>query len=249
MRHMGWLVYIGSLLGFTVLLASGARIDHVIIGTSDVVKAATMLSNKYGLDASSPAGYDGNGLISVVVPLGGSFLRLVQLTAEATSSSNPLNKAILAAAAPGGNPFVAFVIAPDEALGNVSTRLGSLNILYRSPENLGPISTPTWNITGLEGLLWPPLPFFISWADPTTQSGETMKAYTRSVKQSGSMPTGIGLLQLSGDVSRFNKWVGLNTVPVRWVEGKSPGIVSVIIDTAGGSPITLRAADLWSSAL
>lgn len=63
------------------------------------------------------------------------------------------------------------------------------------------------------------------------------------------MPTGISQLQLSGDLARFNKWVGLNTVPVTWVSGPSPGIESVVITTASGNEVTLRAADLFSSSL
>ncbi len=74
-----------------------------------------------------------------------------------------------AAAKEGANPFVAFVVAPDEDWGALTSRLSSLNIFYRSPENLGPLASPAWNITGLEGLLQPPLPLFISWADPAVQ--------------------------------------------------------------------------------
>jgi hypothetical protein len=86
--------------------------------------------------------------------------------------------------------------------------------------------------------------------DGGEQSGDAMNAYTRAAANpSATTPTGIALIEVSGDLARYNKWVGLNTVPVRWVPAEAPGIVSVTIDTATGTPIKLQAADLFASAL
>lgn len=57
------LVYVGVLLGFLAQVCTGARIDHVIIASSDVQKAAGVLRNKYGLVASATP-----GMISLRLP-------------------------------------------------------------------------------------------------------------------------------------------------------------------------------------
>jgi hypothetical protein len=79
------------------------------------------------------------------------------------------------------------------------------------------------------------------------QSGEAMKATTTAVNRVGATPVGIAYLVLAGDVAQYNKWVGPNTVPVRWSqESVAPGIVSVVIDRGDGTQAILKAGEIFA---
>lgn len=67
MRQMPGVYFVGALIALTAFFASGARIDHVIIGTSDVEEAARVLGNKYGLVSSTPARKNSPLVTSVLV--------------------------------------------------------------------------------------------------------------------------------------------------------------------------------------
>jgi hypothetical protein len=190
------------------------RIDHVIYGTADLDVAAARVKAELGLTAIAGGRHDGVGTHNRIVPLGdGSFLELLAVADPQEASGSELG-AVLQAAIARGDGLLGWAVAVDDVR-PVAARLGTpLTSVGRQGR--------TARLTAVaESLAEPCLPFFI-------ERGATSR--------SGREPGAISRIEVAGDASRIEDWLGGTELPVRVVEGR-PRVCAVAI---GGRELRTR---------
>jgi hypothetical protein len=200
------------------------RIDHVIVGVSDLDQAGPAFLDRYGLDSVEGGRHAGWGTANRVVPLGPDYLELLGVTDPAEAAASPTGQ-WLAAVLPEGDRPLAWAVSTDD-LDGVASRLG-VEVLPGERERPDGIVL-RWRMAGVErAMSEPSLPFFISWdVPPELHPGRA--AATHRVE-----PRGIGWVQVGGDEARVRAWLGDADLPVRVAEG-APGLHAVGVAAAGG---------------
>jgi hypothetical protein len=177
------------------------RIDHVIYGTVDLDAAAARVEADLGLTAVAGGRHDGVGTHNRIVPLGGgSFLELLAIADQEEARGSELGAALQARIAQGDG-LLGWAVAVDN-LRSVAAAIGiSISTVGRQGM--------TARLAGVtESLAEPCLPFFI-------ERGAEWRA-----RETGGAPGGISWIEVAGDRSRLERWLGGIELPARVVDGE-----------------------------
>ncbi len=211
-------------------------LDHVILGTRDLERAARRLLDEFGLGSVPGGRHQGWGTANRIVPLGSSYLEIMGVADAAEAAKNFLGR-YLQEQTREGDALVGWCVAVQDIEGTAN-RLG-LEIVAGSRERPDG-EVLRWRLAGLsEAFASRYLPFFISWDVPAQLHPARMKADYRVD------PAEILSVAVSGRVDELSKWLGDQQLP-RWVDASDgpPGLhsVSIGIKSSAGSPqgITLR---------
>jgi catechol 2,3-dioxygenase-like lactoylglutathione lyase family enzyme len=200
------------------------RIDHVIYGVRDLNAAAEWFARELGF-ASYPGGrHTGRGTGNVIVPLGHDYVELLGIVDTAEAAQAASARALRAQIA-DGDRLTAWCLSTDD-LDEVAGRLGLTPADWS--RELPDGTTLRWRLAGREVAMEnPTLPFFISWQVPEDQH-PSCAAVPHRVR-----PIGIAWIEVAGDRSELERWLGGAALPVRLVDGPSE-VRAVGIRTADG---------------
>ncbi|MEP6954406.1 MAG: VOC family protein [Solirubrobacteraceae bacterium] len=167
------------------------RIDHVLWATADLDAAAERFAREHGLHAGGGGRHAGHGTHNRVIPLGGGYLELIAVADATEAASSPFGAAI--AAAPEGLMAWAVVV---EGIAAHAARL-SVAISTIARDGLAA------RLAGVEEALTTPIvPFFIERDRGVADPGD------------GGDAGGIVRIELTGDRSVLNGWLGGGSLPV-----------------------------------
>lgn len=199
-------------------------LDHVIFAVTDLDLAAQELLDGYGL-ASLPGGrHPAWGTANRIVPMGGSYLELVEVVDRQVAARSSFGRWV-AAARPddGGLTPLGWAVRTDD-LAAVCDRLGlSASGGSRQSDDGWVLD---WLLAGVEhAAAEPQLPFFIQWGSQTPLPGTTPVRHPAGQSE-------ISRVCVTGDGERLASWLGDGAVPVTTGLGP-PTIVSVDVVSAG----------------
>jgi hypothetical protein len=182
-------------------------IDHVILGTSDLGRAADRLFTKFGL-ASAPGGtHPAWGTENRIVPLGRSYVEILGVIDQDTASRSFLGRNLQQRVAHGDKLFGWCLATQD--IDEVAARLG-VEVSSGSRE-LPDGETLRWRSAGLtEAMTSGYLPFFITWDVAAHLHPAAMNAPHRVE------PGDIAAVTVGGDVPKLSRWLGAKRLPP-WV--------------------------------
>jgi hypothetical protein len=204
-----------------------ARIDHVILGVSDLEGSAERFLQEHGLASVEGGRHPGWGTANRIVPLGRDYIELAGIVDDTEAMGNAFGTSVRAAADRGGG-LVAWCLAVDDAEA-VATRTG-LSLTDGSrirPDGV----TLRWRLVGLETALSEPWrPFFIEWQiAEDAHPGRTQVAHRVE-------PEGIAWIEVAGDRRLLDEVLGGADVEVRLGEGP-PELLRVGIATKAGEVV------------
>jgi hypothetical protein len=189
------------------------RIDHVLWATGDLDAAAERFEREFGLRTHGGGRHVGQGTHNRIIPLGGGFLELIAVADPEEAAGHPFGSAV--AAAPEG--LMAWAVAAE----GVAAHAARLSVPLSTIERDGMFA----HLAGVEqALAMPIVPFFIERgegsADPGAAGGDG----------------GITRIELTGDRSILNGWLGGGSLPVH-------------VDPDPSLPPSVRAVHLGSGAV
>ncbi|MEP7332531.1 MAG: VOC family protein [Terracoccus sp.] len=199
-------------------------LDHVIFAVTDLDLAARELLDGHGL-ASLPGGrHPAWGTANRVVPMGDSYLELVEVVDPHVAARSSFGRWVAAARTDdGGFRPLGWAVRTDD-LASVCTRLGlaASGASRRTDDD----RVLDWTLAGVEQAAAEPyLPFFIQWGSQTPLPGTTPVRHPAGESQ-------ISHVCVSGDVKRLASWLGDGAVPVTTRSGP-PAVVSIDVVSAG----------------
>lgn len=203
------------------------RIDHVVLGSSDLVETSERFLNRYGL-ASVPGGHHSMwGTANRIVPLGNDYVEFLAVVDPTAAEASPFGRFLSRLTADGDRWFTV-CIADDDIVGTAA-RLG-LDVVPGA--RLRPDGTEVrWRGAGLEDPKREPwLPFFIDWQVPPDAHPGWMPAQHRIDV------TGISRVEIAGDARLLAGWLGgeIPSIRVTDVGAGEPGIRAVGLSTRDG---------------
>jgi hypothetical protein len=185
------------------------RIDHVIYGTADLDVAAARVEVELGLSAVAGGRHDGLGTHNRIVPLGdGSYIELLAVADPDEARGSAIGAALQAAIA-RGEGLLGWAVAVED-LGPIAARLGTPITGVRR-QGLSA------RLTGVrESLAEPCLPFFIE--------RPAVRGSAVAANDAGE----ISWIEVGGDGSRLEWWLGDAALPVRVLDGE-PGVRAIAV--------------------
>jgi hypothetical protein len=204
-------------------------IDHVILGTTDLDRAADSLFRKFGL-ASAPGGtHPGWGTGNRIVPLGRGYVEILGVIDQDVASRSFLGRHLQQQVA-HGDKLIGWCLATKDIDG-AAARLG-LEVSDGSRERPDG-ETLRWRLAGLtEAMTSGYLPFFITWDVPAHLHPAAMNAAHRVE------PLEIAAVAVGGDVPTLSRWLGVNRLPpwVNVVDGPAglQDVTTTIRSRSGG---------------
>jgi hypothetical protein len=208
------------------------RIDHAVYAVRDLDVAADRLLTRHGLAAVSGGHHPRWGTANRIVPLGEDYVELLAVVDPGVGSATTLGRTLLDLTS-GGDRWFAVCLADDD-LASTAARLDLP--ISRGSRTLPEGSVIWWRSAGLEDPRREPgFPFFIAWdVVPELHPGRT----AAPAHPSGAV--GIAWADVVGDRQRFDRWLGPQDLPLRIVDGATPGVVAVGLRTAEGEDVVLR---------
>jgi len=183
------------------------RIDHVIWAAGDLDVAAARIEDELGLTAAPGGRHEGHGTHNRIVPLGGGYLELLAVADADEAAGSPIGSALQAHLAGQGDGLFAWCVTVED-IDSVAERLG-LPVTGVTRKGL------TARLVGVEEALGQATrPFFIERDEGIPDPGAHGTA------------GGITWVEVSGDVSTLDGWIGGAELPVRIVDGP-PGLRAV----------------------
>ena len=204
------------------------HIDHVILGTSDLDRAADRLLTKFGL-ASAPGGtHPSWGTGNRIVPLGSSYVEILGVV-DAERATQSFVGTHLQQQVADGDRLIGWCLKAED-LDGTAARLG-LNVSSGS-RALPDGQILRWRSAGIEEAMTSRyLPFFISWDIPSELHPARMQT-DHPVE-----PREIAAVAVGGDVTQLSKWLGGRLPPTVRAIGGPPAIHSVVITSGSGSDV------------
>lgn len=201
------------------------EIDHVVFCVESVAEAGANLEMQHGLVSVLGGRHEGHGTANRIVPLGSSYLELVEVAEIGEVASSSFGRWVENNASQILTPHALCLRTED--LGEVSERLSLESVSMQRRRADG--TRLRWRVAGLESTITDGLPFFIEWDIPPLHH----PGNTSLVEESQPMSIEVAL---RGDVAVLTKWTegsrGVSTQP------GDPGVASVVI-TAGDRVISL----------
>jgi len=196
------------------------RIDHAIIGASDVGVVADRLWQRHGL-ASLPGGrHAGWGTHNRIIPLGGPYLEIIGVADENEALRDPMGRWLLANTAKG-DPLMGWCCETSDLVGT-ARRLDLA--VERGGRERPDGSRLSWRVAGRDSALGA-RPFFIAWDDPDARPGLLEAPHAVEVQ-------GIRRVEVGCTPDHLDGWVEAG-VPVQAL-GDGGGLRAIVIATPGG---------------
>jgi hypothetical protein len=211
------------------------RIDHVVLAVRDLDEAADRLLAATGLDAVEGGRHPGWGTANRIVPLGDDYVELLCVVDPEVGARTTLGRALLDLTQDGRDRWFSVCMA-DPAIDATAARLG---LTVEPGARTRPDGTQVrWRGAGIEDPARPAwLPFFIAWDIPPQEHPGRMPAAHRVA------PMGIGGVEMAGDATLLQGWLGGAEVPITCVADDGPhGVRSVEVGLADGGEIVLEGA-------
>lgn len=199
-------------------------LDHVIFAVTDLHLAARELLEEHGL-ASLPGGrHPAWGTANRVVPMGGSYLELVEVVDPQVAAQSGFGRWVAAARTDdGGFRPLGWAVRTDD-LASVCQRLGLSASGGSRQTDAGQVLD--WTLAGVEQAAAEPcLPFFIQWGSETPLPGTTPVRHPAGESK-------ISRVCVSGDSKRLAGWLADGALPVTTTSGP-PAVVSIDVVSAG----------------
>lgn len=207
-----------------------ARIDHVVLAVRDLEASAERLWEAHGLRFVPGGRHAQWGSANMIAPLGEDYVELLAVVDEEVGRATVLGRTLLDLSADGDRWF-SVCVATDE-IEAVAERLG---LAVEPGGRARPDGTEVrWRGAGIEERgdhLW--LPFFISWDVPPALHPGAGQAEHRVPAE------GIAWVEVGGDRTQLDAWLGDISVPIRVVEGADPGVRAVGLTVRGGEDLVL----------
>lgn len=199
-------------------------LDHVIFAVADLAVAGRELLDNHGLASFSGGRHLDWGTANRIVPLGGSYLELVEVVDPQVAAQSSFGRWVTAApTSDGGFRPLGWAVRTDR-LTAVCHRLGLSPVGGSRQADDGQVLD--WGLAGIEqAAAEPSLPFFIQWGTQTPLPEKTPVRHP--VGQSS-----ISSVCVNGDAKRLASWLGDDAVPVTTTSG-APAVVSVDVVSAG----------------
>lgn len=199
-------------------------IDHVVLGVRDLDTGAERLFTDLGLASLDGGRHAGRGTANRIVPLGHDYIEVLAVVDAAEAATDEFGR-FAGHQVAGGDRLVGWCLATDD-LDHVAAERG-LDAEQWS-RDLPDGSTLSWRLAGLEVALREPyLPFFIAWdGPPERHPGRAAVAHRVS-------PRGIAWVEVAGDRSRLDRWLGEADIPVKVGEGRLGPLATGIATDAG----------------
>jgi len=193
------------------------RIDHVIYAAGDLAGATARVEAALGVAADPGGHHSGLGTHNAILPLGGGYLEVLAVDDPAEARASGVGAALTARLAGVGEGLWAWAVHVDDVAATAE-RLGS-EVMTIVREGLSA------RITGVaEAMADPALPFFIARDEGVADPGAAGTA------------GGISWIEVGGDPSRLEPWLGGQTLPVRFGAG-APGVMAIGV---GAGELRLR---------
>lgn len=191
------------------------RIDHVLWATHDLDAAAEHFAREYDLHARGGGRHVGMGTHNRIIALGGGYIELIAVADRAEAQASPFGAAVIAA----DEGLMGWAVAVE----NVAVHAARLSVPLSAIERDG----MTARLAGVaEALAIPTLPFFIERENYPTHPADP---------SAGGTAGGIVRIDLAGDRSTLNGWLGGGSVPAHVTPG-APAVLSVQL----GSGVVIR---------
>jgi hypothetical protein len=207
-------------------------IDHLMMGVADFGASAARWESDHGLTTLAGIRFeDAPGFANAVVPLGETWIELVGVAADEADVSDPRVQ-MFSQVVSGGDLLMGWALAPED-LEAVAHRLG-LAVSEQHATHAVTGEAFTWRQVGFdETRMHPYLPFFVGWDDDVHAE---MARSTAEVGNAHAQQAGVRL-ELTGDPSRLEQWLGTLEAPVTIMHGRPS--ITAYIETDRGT-LTVR---------
>jgi catechol 2,3-dioxygenase-like lactoylglutathione lyase family enzyme len=211
------------------------RIDHVVLAVRDLDEAGDRLLAATGLASVAGGRHPGWGTANRIVPLGDDYVELLSVVDPEVGATTMLGRTLLSLTEDGRDRWFSVCLAVP-AIDDTAARLG---LAVEPGSRTRPDGTQArWRGAGIEDPSRPAwLPFFIAWdLPPEEHPGRTLAAHRVA-------PTGIVRVDVEGEASRLEDWLGGADVPISCLPADGPPRVrSVTVGLAGGGEIMIAGA-------
>lgn len=198
--------------------------DHVILAVQDLDAAARRLHRDHGLASVVGGRHPGHGTGNRIVPLGADYIELMGIVDPAEAAASPLGAFVMDLVATGDR-LMALCLGTRQ-LDVLAARLGraALPMSRKRPDGV----EVSWRLLGLEDAIGPcRLPFFIEWDGPADHHpGRTAIEHEQPL-------SGIAWVELGGEASAVEGWLGEHDLDIRVVGGE-PGVRAVGLRCGSG---------------
>jgi hypothetical protein len=184
------------------------RFDHVIMAVRDLDAASARLLDDHGLASVEGGRHAGHGTANRLVPLGRDYVELVAVVDPAEAGASEFGRWVADHSA--GEALAGLCLRTCDMNG-LGQRLGLSPVTMTRTRPDGMILS--WRLLALAQALREGLPFFIEWDVPPEEHPGKAAAGHRVT------PTGIGWVELGGDVERLAAWLGPHDLDLRVVDG------------------------------
>jgi len=200
------------------------QLSQVIVGVRDLDEASERFTTM-GFDVLDGGVHPGVGTANRIIPLGGGYLELLGVVNTGEAGGSAYGRALLAATA-DGDRLVRWSLRT-QAIDVVAARLG---LTIEPRRRLRPDGVElTWRAAGLDvALADGTLPFFMQWDRPEDYPGRLPARHRNGASRLA------GLALTPSDPARFLIWTDGADAPLRPVDGSSPGLWSVSVETPDG---------------
>jgi hypothetical protein len=183
------------------------RIDHVIFAAADLEAAAARVAGELGVAIAGGGRHDGMGTENRIVPLGGGYLEILAVVDPGEAAGSALGRQVAERIFGHGDGLIGWAVSVDDA-GAEAQRLGaSLSTISRDGFSA--------RLAGVvEAMRDPYLPFFVQRDQGVANPG------------TAGPVGGIAWIELAGDPTRLDDWLGGAELPVRVVAG-TPGVRAI----------------------
>ena len=182
------------------------ELDHVVYAVADLDEAGREFERRHGLRSVPGGRHPGWGTANRIVPLGATYLELAAVVDPAEAELSAFGRWLAHAEA---GP-IGWAVRTD--------RLDELADRLDLPVVSGSRGELRWRAAGFERAAAEPLlPFLIEWGEGTSHPGaEPAGNDTRELS-----------LELTGDLSRLDAWLGPHELPVA-VRPGAPAVARVV---------------------
>lgn len=199
------------------------RFDHVVMAVQDFDETAARLLATHGLASVAGGDHAGHGTGNRIVPLGPEYIELMAVVDRHVAEESPLGQWVMAQTHSGDR--LAALCVQTDAIERVAARL-RLEVVPMSrtrPDG----STLSWRLAGLQEAMGHGLPFFIQWdGGPDVHPGRAVADHTTT-------PAGLAWVDLGGDPTEVDEWLGPHDLDLRVVRG-AQGVQRIGIATTDG---------------
>lgn len=201
------------------------RLDHVGYAVGDLDEAAARFREGFGLDSVVGGRHLGLGTGNRIVPLGDQYIELIGVVDRTEAEANAFGRSVIERTTERDG-WLLMVASCDD----VDAEAARLGLRVEAGARVRPDGIEIrWRAAGIDDQRresW--MPFFITWDTPAElRPGRRPLMHDVRVTQ-------LAWVEVIGDRERLTWWLGGDDLPIRVIEGDTPGIGRVALSTADG---------------